>query len=344
MIRKLLHTTALWLEHAFDLVRPARGEGRLIEPYAGYASDDQLVVRGRVLSAIRRHKPKPDQSKFTNFQQMLSLFLTREVADVPVRSGDVEAISDEEGYFTLILPKPDKTGWIDVPVHIGDSAQETLCPAFIAGDAAEFITISDIDDTLIETGAYSLLRNLWTSFTGNVRTRHVYPDAVKLISDLSGAGRNPVFYVSSSPWNLYVFLSQIFERAGLVKGPMFLRDLGLSETKFITDGHGNHKGGSIDTVLNGLSDLPVILMGDTGQHDAEIYAKVVERYDPRVKVVILREAKDGLDAEDARHIAHLEAVGVTVFHGPNFPEVSQVLAAVRAGPSNADKKRDHPKG
>ncbi len=56
----------------------------------------------------------------------------------------------------------------------------------------------DIDDTMMQTGAYSLARNLWTTFTGSALTRDVFPDAVALMTRLHD-GMNPVFYVSSAP-------------------------------------------------------------------------------------------------------------------------------------------------
>jgi phosphatidate phosphatase APP1 len=162
---------------------------------------------------------------------------------------------------------------------------------------------------MIETGAYSLLRNLYTSFTGNATTRHVYPDAVGLMADLSCEGLNPVYYVSSSPWNLHAFLADVFHNSGLTRGPIFLRDLGLSKTKFITDGHGNHKGASIDLILNANPDLPAILLGDTGQHDARIYREVIARHGDRIIAVGLRIPGAGLDAADrADHAAIANAV------------------------------------
>jgi len=113
----------------------------------------------------------------------------------------------------------------------GDSRADltTLLPA----PNAEFGIISDIDDTLIKTEAWSLSRNLWNSLTGNAHSRYVFPDAIELIQTLHKQ-INPVFYVSSSPWNLHGFLTEIFDRAGLVRGPKFLRILGISESKFIT--------------------------------------------------------------------------------------------------------------
>lgn len=289
-----LHRIALWLERRFDsvrrLVRP-RPRTRAIEAYDGYADETHMVARGRVLSAVRRNRASAHQSRLVNFRQMLSLFFTSEVANVTVHAEGTTAITDEEGYFALRLPRDNRTpGWHDIHVRIPDTTQAAPCPVLIPRADARFIIISDIDDTVLLTGAHSLVRNLWTSLTGNATTRRVFPDAVQLLDSLSEGGRNPVFYVSSSPWNFFHFLSRIFDRAGIVRGPMFLRDLGLSETKFITSGHGTHKSASIETILATAPHVPAVLVGDTGQKDASIYLAVARQHPGRIRAVMLRKA------------------------------------------------------
>ena len=78
----------------------------MLEPYLGYATPDALILRGRVLTALRRTEPDPEHSKFTNLRQMASLFFTAEVAGVTVRvpGTAIRAVSDEEGYLTIRPP------------------------------------------------------------------------------------------------------------------------------------------------------------------------------------------------------------------------------------------------
>ncbi len=115
-----------------------------------------------------------------------------------------------------------------------------------------------------------------------------------------------------------IFL-QIFSKIrGLCAGPMFLRDLGLSKTKFITEGHGNHKGASIDKILNANPDLPAILLGDTGQHDAQIYRDVIERHSGRIIGVGLRTLGPGLDDADQKDLVALDSTDVPYVAEPNF--------------------------
>lgn len=331
MIKRILHGVVWRIERLADRIIGQRDKRRVIEPYMGYATPEHLVVRGRVLTSIRQNAVQAQQSRWENFREMLSLFLTDEVGNVTVTARGVTAQSDEEGYFTLLLPRTDEAGWSDVTLRVEGQEASVTCPVLVASGDAEHAIISDIDDTMLVTGAYRLWRNLWTSLTGNALTRRVYPDAVRFVEQMAQGGRNPVYYVSSSPWNLHGFLRQVFERAHLPLGPMFLRDLGISRSQFITGTHGDHKGGSIDILLAANPGLDHVLVGDTGQHDAFVYRDVIKRHPGRIMGVVLRTPGPGPDAKATAAIAEIEALGVPVLLGTSFDGFSDTLLAGRHG-------------
>ncbi|MFZ3582585.1 phosphatase domain-containing protein [Loktanella sp. DJP18] len=299
-----------------------------IEPYGGYATTEHLIARGRVLAA-REIEKIDGQSKLANARQMFRLFATHEVAEVTVRSGSCSAVTDAEGYFTLLTPRGDQSGWVNVAVAI--PGQSAICPVLVARRDARWAVISDIDDTMMHTGAWSTLRNLWTSFTGSVASREVFDDAVALIRGLAADGRNPVYFVSSSPWNFHGFLDDVFRRAGLPEAPKFLRDYGFGDDQFITGRHGDHKGSAIDRIAAAHPDLPLVLIGDTGQHDAKIYADAAVRHPGRVARVILRTPGGGADADDRLQAERLRSLGIPVSLDTNFHAALAELSST--GPS-----------
>ena len=318
-----LHRLALSAERSIDRrVARRRRDRPVIEPYLGYATPEHLIARGRVLTALRRGEPLPTQSRWTNFRQMAALFLTGEVEGVTVEGGGTEADSDAEGYFSLLVPRGGQApGWHEVRAHCEGFEEGETLPVLVPRADAAFGVISDVDDTMMNTGAYSLARNLWTSFTGNALTREVFPDAVELMTAWHEGGRNPVFYVSSSPWNLHHFLETVFAGAELPKGPKFLRDYGISETSLIAEGHGGHKGSAIDVILAANPDLPFRLIGDTGQHDAEVYRDAAERHPGRITHVVLRRPGPEAERADPASRAAMDALremGVTVHVGADF--------------------------
>lgn len=329
MLRGILLSIGRLAERGLERIG-RRDSAPVLDPYIGYEAQDGWKLRARVLTNLRRTSPVPEQSRWTNLRQMVSLFVTNEVADVPVEAAGIRALSDAEGYVDLTVPPEAVTGsagpkaaretgpWAEIEARVAapDGAR-ALLPVRRIG-APDFLVISDIDDTMMQTGAHSLWRNLWTTFTGSALTRSVYPDAVTLMRILSDGERNPVFYVSSSPWNMHAFLQRVFALAGLPRGPVFLRDLGLSASGGIGKGHLGHKGAAIDTILADVPGVPVYLLGDTGQKDAVVYRTAIERHPGRVLGVALRDPAPGVGLDDAAEIAAIEQAGVPCYQGADF--------------------------
>lgn len=301
------------IERGIERLRPARAGQPVIHAYPGFATPDHLVIRGRVL--LPMDLPQAG-GRARNLRAMLALFRTRELPGRRVAGPDGAAtVTDDEGYFTLTVPRPQGVqGWTQVPLACDGASAPA--PVLIPHPDARHGIISDIDDTVMATGAWSLPRNLWTTLTGNAATRRVFPDAVTLLSALSDQGRNPVWFVSSSPWNLQGFLAEVFRRGGLPSAPMFLRDWGLDRDKIGTGTHGSHKGAAIDTLMAANPGLPMVLVGDTGQHDAQVYAQAALRHPGRVARVLLRQA--GRPADPAA-LQALARAGVPVTVAPELP-------------------------
>jgi len=326
-MRNALHRLAIQAERLIDRLKPRRTGPLFLDPYLGYATREHVILRGRVLKLRKRPERRAHGTTFHNIRDMLDRFRTDEVSDVEVRHGIYAAHTDEEGYFTLQLPREDQVGLQSYTLTL-DGDVSAHCEALIPRDDAPAIVISDIDDTMMYTGAHSLPGNLWTTFTGAVDTREVFPDALSLMTLFSETLELPIYFVSSSPWNLHAFLLAVFERAGLPKAPMFLRDFGIDEGKFIMDGHGNHKGDSIDLVLAAHGGTPAVLVGDTGQEDARIFRAAVERHPGRIAAVVLRMTRNGLDPKNENAVAMLKASGVPTFVGDVFTPFESDLHAL----------------
>lgn len=320
-MKRLLHSGAIFAEKVWDR-RPGRRTpaSPYIDPFIGYSAPDHIVARGRVLDGKPVADDVPaDSSLWSNFRNMVARFLTRELPAVEVRVGSVTALTDEEGYFSVELPRP-AAGLSQVEARLTAFNREVLLPVIETHPDARRGVISDIDDTLIRTDAWSVWRNIYTTLTGNVATRHVFPDSVALVRRLH-AGVNPVFYVSSSPWNLHAFLVRLLDRDGLVRGPLFLRDLGISETQFIKGTHGDHKGQMIDKILSANPALSFVLIGDTGQHDPEIYHAAIQRHSGRFTKAYFRIPGQGLDPDDHTWIGRIRELGVDAEAVTDFDEL-----------------------
>lgn len=304
------------VENFIDRFRPSRPHDDLfIEPYVGYGTPEGVIVRGRVLNRRQVGRVSETRGFVANVRAMVSNFVTYEVGGVEVDVAGIKSRSGEEGYFTACVPIADQKA-TELTLKLCEHGFECQAPIVIPDPQAELGIISDIDDTIMQTGAFSLARNLWTTLTGSVGSRKIFSDTVALIQTRQ-AGKNPIFYVSSSPWNLHSFLSAVFQHNDVPFGPKFLRDLGISETQFIKSSHGSHKGDAIDTIISANPGLRFVLIGDTGQHDGQVYLEAIQRHKTVIAEVCLRHAGpiDDLDADIAEKF---RSTGVAFYTGRSF--------------------------
>jgi phosphatidate phosphatase APP1 len=315
---------------AKDAVGQRIGETRAarIVPYRGYGTPERIWVTGRVL---RDHPLPASRQDASIWENALSTFRRFESDEVPraivrLTAGDAECTvaADDEGYFSGTLPALGSTplteGWHAVegtllhPRDEGTPASPTLLSARVVLPDAQFGVISDIDDTVVKTGATELLTMARTVFLGNARTRTPFEGVAELYAALvagdTGARQNPLFYVSSSPWNFYELLVEFLELQKIPLGPLMLRDWGVSAEELLPVGHAGHKRKAIDGILTTFPTLPFLLVGDSGQEDPEIYASVIREFPDRIMGAYIRNVHpDPLRATAVRTLA--EELGKT---------------------------------
>ena len=230
--------------------------------------------------------------------------LTRELPGVPLRvtvgGRTVEAVTDAEGYLLVRVPAPFEaiTGpWTQAFVEVSGDYRgatgilEALVDVLVPCADARFGIVSDVDDTILQTGVQRVGRMILQTFTGSSLTRTPFPGVSEPYQDLA-AGVNPVFYVSSSPWNLHSVLLAFLRHRGCPLGPVLRHDL------LGTWAGREQKHDRIQEILDLHPDLPFVLLGDSGEHDPEIYADIVRGYPGRILAVYIREVR--LDPGDGR--------------------------------------------
>jgi phosphatidate phosphatase APP1 len=217
--------------------------------------------------------------------------------------------TDLEGYFEVWVkpsqPVPSIGKWVTIELELIHPQREGYPPVMVQGQIlippsqAQFGVISDIDDTVVQTGATDLLRMARTVFLGNARTRLPFPGVAAFYRALSCGihteDTNPLFFVSSSPWNMYDLFEQFFQIEKIPHGHvLFLRDWGISETELLPIRHTGFKTNKICQIMDFYPELPFILIGDSGQEDPEIYSQVVKQYPHRIPAVYIRNVSQSL--------------------------------------------------
>ncbi|GAA4719806.1 App1 family protein [Nocardioides conyzicola] len=314
-------------ERRWDAARLRRKAGRTpenfrIDAYLGHGGPDGVVVRGRVLDNAPPTPAMEGEGIGASLRRSLSQFVTDELPAVPLRvtvgDASVEVETDHEGYFRAelrpsALADPWEDGWVELAgEYRGLTEHRTPVRVRVPSPDARFGVVSDVDDTILETGVQRVGQMLRQTFAGSALTRTPFPGVAELYRDLAAVGGadNPVFYVSSSPWNLYSFLIGFLRHRDFPLGPLLLRD--LIGTR---DGRAR-KHERIAEVLDLHPHLSFVLIGDSGEKDPEIYADIVREHPGRVLAVYIREVR--LDPGDGR----VEAVSDSWDHDVPF-----VLAA-----------------
>jgi phosphatidate phosphatase APP1 len=116
---------------------------------------------------------------------------------------------------------------------------------------------------------------------------------------VTGDERNPVFYVSSSPWNIYDVISEFMDLQKIPHGPLLLRDWDIGLSALSSDRHFEHKGVAIRNVMKLYPGMQFILIGDTSQHDPEIYSRIVSEFPERVRAIYIRDVTASADRSGA---------------------------------------------
>lgn len=301
--------------------------------YAGYRNEREFRLSGRV---VRFRKPlDAGEGTLSRLRAMMAIYNSEEVSGVRVQcdahGGTAETRTDEEGYFSFTLPidepLPEATRWeaaaISTPER--DAQQPSISVPIIAPAADNhWGIISDIDDTVVETGATNFVKNWRRVLVDRPQDRLAVPGAAKLYQMIAHdhqAPARPFFYVSSSPWNLYGFIAEFMELNGIPHGPMFLADYGIDARKLIKTAHDSHKLAAIETILAFYPQLRFLLIGDNGQHDVEIYARAVRDFPDRVAAVFIRDVEGSCkQGAKAALLAEIEASAIAVFCGAGFED------------------------
>ena len=271
-----------------------------IVPFRSFGTADALHVRGRVLrdrgvTEVSEHTPV-----WRNVLDAYRRFESDEIpgAGIVARVGGTEAtlVTDEEGYFHDVLQGVPESGavWREVALELEDDPASTATAEVLVPPAdSEFGVISDLDDTVIQTGATALMTMVKSVVLHNARTRLPFEGVAELYAALlrgrGGSGANPIFYVSSGPWNLYDLYADFLDFHGIPPGPIMLGDYGVDESMLIHRSHDEHKLEVIRGILDTYPSMRFVLSGDSGQRDPEIYAEVVKSAPGRISAVYLRD-------------------------------------------------------
>lgn len=278
--------------------------------FLSYGTANHFYARGRALQDENINLDK--KNIFSLLINSWKRFESDEVKNTSLtltlpNNTKIETKTDKDGYFFIeekihnLNKLTNTAGWLDFSIsytqtNIGRKINDKNIfkgKLLIPSNEAEFGVISDIDDTILHTGVVSKLK--WkliiNTFFKSPSKRKALEGASLfyrlLHAGISKKNKNPFFYVSHSPWNLYLYLKKFIEENNFPKGAILLRSFRtILKRKQVNEKTQKQK--EIENILQTYPNLSFILIGDAGEYDADIYIEITKKYPKRIKAIYLR--------------------------------------------------------
>jgi len=196
----------------------------------------------------------------------------------------------EERAKTIQEAQATRDGWLTIRAisreHSGLGRIRLIPPKGVS-------VVSDIDDTLkiteIPAGGKIVVRN--TFFADFIAA----PEMLNWFKSLHDACFH---YVSGAPWQLYIPLSTFIRKTELPEGSFHMKNVPTNLLspktwrdllKLAGDATIEQKYSQISMIMGRFPGRQFVLVGDSGEHDPEIYRKLWDQFGNQVKDIWIRD-------------------------------------------------------
>jgi phosphatidate phosphatase APP1 len=298
-----------------------------VELYSAWATIQKGgFLYGRVHRGEPLPLPEPGDDLATKLHQTFLDLDGHALANAQVRlsgfPGSGPFTADSYGFLKVPLPAGMQQGNVTVTGQLEmqnyATASATMMLQIWGATDPPLGVISDIDDTLTNTGVTHKLELLKNTFFHNTYDVTIFANAPQTVTAIAGKSASllptlPVFYLSGSPWALHERISQAFDLHGLPHGATILRRY----TQEPLDPY-DFKHPHLLEIVDANPGYKWILFGDTGEKDPEVYRTLMQERPGTVDAVFIHNVT-GADPQDARF------TGFTV-----FTDWEEVLATIRS--------------
>lgn len=200
----------------------------------------------------------------------------------------------------LAIVEPDESGsaqWIDIEVTAPARDPRRFATRIQRVPPQGLSVISDIDDTIKVSQVRDRRALLLNTFTRPFTAVMGMPETYR---SLARVANTRFHYVSSSPLQLQPALTAFLDEAGFPQGSMHLREM-TSWRSLFTGGPDSqaYKQAAIERLLRDFPQRRFLLVGDSGEHDPEIYAELARKHGDRIAGIAIRDVT-GEPADAAR--------------------------------------------
>jgi phosphatidate phosphatase APP1 len=283
--------------------RSRDGEQWIAHVHGDVSSAGGVSLGQRVLLKLlkRAMRARDDEMLAPLFRERIERFVAQAKSGVRVAvriAGDVHALAKatrRNGQFHASLRISDSRARIWADNEWGSA--EACLPVEVCGtraagrvhliEPAGLSIVTDIDDT-IKHSEVSCKRTLLTNTF--LRPFEAIPGMAPLFREWSAEGA-AIHYVSSSPWQLYEHLAAHLTSEGFPAGSFHLRSFRLRDhvLRRILMLRRSGKLGVIRALFRLFPQRRFLLVGDSGEHDPEIYGALARRFPSQVVGIFIRD-------------------------------------------------------
>lgn len=297
-----------------------------VKVYHGYGHAHNLVVYGHVFKYRANAKQQFKNGFLVNLMHLFKLFVLKPYPFINVRltfnGQTVNTKTAYDGFFKVEWEAKENVaaGWHTVEVAALDEQTQEIAKSkgsIYVPHITQYAFISDIDDTIMVSHSKTIVKRLRELLLKNPRTRKTFQSTRYHYELLANAHTepqqpNPFFYVSSSEWNLYDYLVEIFRFNGFPEGTFLLNQLKRWKD-LVKTGKTGHEGKllRIMRIIDAFPNQKFIFLGDNSQKDPEIYYKIAEKYGKNVIAVYIRNVRNSKLFETQEILNKLEEKSIS---------------------------------
>lgn len=258
------------------------------------------AVEGVFKTALR-HEPDSKAYLHARLERFLVNFASERAMSVRIRRRTANvATTDLRGLFSGTIEFT-PAEWDDWRQSRADDGWLPISAVLPSGDERQFqgwvqpisstgpSIISDIDDTIKHSDVPNR-RELFHNTFGRLFRPIAGMAELYRRCESHGAAFH---YVSGSPWQLFEPLQEFWQRGGFPRGSFHLKPFRLRDSarKLRMSPQVSHKRSSILPILAAFPRRNFFLIGDSGEQDPEIYAKLAVEHPRQIAGVFIRAAK-----------------------------------------------------
>ncbi|WP_343073330.1 phosphatase domain-containing protein [Pyxidicoccus fallax] len=241
-----------------------------------------VLLQGRVL----KDAPSGGSSALTrNVRRLTAANWEGASVEVSFQGVVAKVKSGHDGNFEVNLRPPEgqrfPQGTAEAEAKVqGASAR---APVEVIPDTAPLLVVSDFDDTVAVTNVTNPVKLVESALLKDGDTQAVVPGMAAFYGCLRKPASPAFALVSGSPIQYLSRIRTFLDRHGFPAGfGLYLRDLGPGTLS-------GYKQPAIRRLLHQFSQ-PVVLVGDSGEKDPEVYAQIRDEFPGRVKAIYIRDA------------------------------------------------------